>query len=122
MACCPETKPHHRAGKLIANSTDGGPSACAPVGEMCVHRPVVYLDGVKEWSVSESLYVIGLSAWHLVKPFVSFFSHDLSVKLGTASSYIVHAPLRRKYVVWHMMEGFPHEEMGVAFEKTNKVW
>ncbi|XP_034253641.1 uncharacterized protein LOC117652667 [Thrips palmi] len=120
-ACCPQCKPYHRVGKLIALLTEEGSSALKIFEEKCARLPIVYLDCVKEWNVNESLYMIGLSAWHFVKPYISFFSQDLSIKIGTASPCLLHAPIQTN-LVWHVVKGFPHEERGVPFENTNKVW
>ncbi|XP_052129194.1 uncharacterized protein LOC113215287 [Frankliniella occidentalis] len=89
----------------------------------CHQVPVVHLDSVDEWSENrERFYVFGLSAWLRVKPFVSLFTSDFSVKLGTCSPYVVRSPLIRKTLIWHTVQGFPHEKEGAYFKDSNKVW
>lgn len=122
FSCCRQTKPLRRIGKMISSPAVERPSAFEYVWEMGSQVPIVHFDGVKEWTVNESLYVLGLSAWLRLRPFISFFTEDFIVKVGTSIPCLVRSPLARNYLVWHMIKGFPHEELGVCFEKTNKVW
>lgn len=87
-------------------------------------RPFIHLDGVPSLTPSETFYIIGVSAWALIKPFVSFFCHEYEMKVGSATPSVVETSCTVQRLEWHVIAGCAAlEGLNVqCLRRSQRVW